>query len=208
MKNISFFILVTILFFSSCDFSLSASGDSVPYYQISGRDYELLPSRKARTVTYRSQNGEEFSIEYKSWSPTKSCSDYFCNSEGTYNHDIIYSLYSLPDVTMSNGNNRSVGFDISKEKDGSLIYSLGMPISTNTAILEEFTIPQEETIEMTLNGATFKKVLIFETKNYRPTQDYYLFYDSCKINKAYYDLFDGFIGFDDDANDLQFRIVE
>lgn len=150
-------------------------------------------------------------MQSREWISSKSCSDWFCGSEGTYYHDIIYGRYELLDLT-KDGVDRtgSTLLEITKEADGSLSYGLGLPITFSTGVKEQFSIPGTETKEMTFNGITYEKVLIFNTSKYHPNEHmpYYLYYNDSKINIAYYDLHAGFIGFDDETNDLQFRIVD
>lgn len=54
---------------------------------------------------------------------------------------------------------------------------------------------------MELNGVRYSKIKIL-TPN-----DYFTFYEGSNIDKIYYDMDNGIVGFDDSQNNLEFRLI-
>ncbi len=198
-----------IVLLISCETS-----DNEPYQNFNDADYQLIPEQYQNTekvFRFKDQQNniiqirslyynlkKEFESGYGFGQPTQSDSYYYDN---------LWIGLELMDVDISNQNGggcNEVSIHINKVGDGRLSTEMTIPYYDGTFCLgngfQEFS-PFENLIQMEFNGVIYSKIQIIIPN------DFFTFYENSTIDKVYYDMDNGIVGFDDTVNDLEFRLI-
>lgn len=201
MKKIIFPLLLFIIA-SSC---IKIFDDS-PYYKINKSDNNYLPTaykEKNKIRNYKSQDGKIIKIKNKIYSTIKNS-----DSAGWLQFDTFYYFDELRVILeLMDFENREIGISVCKISTGELIHRISLPSKEGPPypMSFKFKTPDEYTYTtMNINNKTYNKVRIFERED---SANPIFLYENSTINKVYYDINQGFIGFDDTKNNIQFRLI-
>lgn len=204
-------IVIAFLTYSSCG-DLDWDG-SPEYYRFDPSDYEFIPvvyTDIGKIFKFKNNLNEEVSIKVSVFNYNKKTNGGW-NWVGGSSTPIYYTEQAFVgfDLLDVNFPNIGVGYcdqlyiSIEKQKNKTLNISLKIPVyttfcsSTNLII----TSPFNDFKVMTIDNVIYDKVKTFTTKKN------YLFFNQSTVNKLYYDLKMGIIGFDDMVNNVEYRII-
>lgn len=206
MERIFFSMLVIILF--SCQPS-----DSESYYNFKKSDYEFIPEQYkeiGKEIKFKNAQNEEVRIKplyYTQKKEFESGHGFGQPKSESYNYDDLWIEIDLLDMEVTNapeGYCKRIYIHINKAPYKGLSVDLQIPAYINTFCngggFQEFS-PFTGLTQMVINNETYSKVKIV-TPN-----DFFTMYDGSHIDKVYYDMDKGIIGFDDTQNNKKFRLV-
>ncbi|MEW4924260.1 hypothetical protein [Algibacter sp. 2305UL17-15] len=206
MKKI-IIILISIFICSSCG---EWEWDESPrYYQFTQSNYEYIPtiySDIGKTFKFKNQLNEEVIIEVLRYKLTKEkAGGYFTSSPLHYYQNLEIELKvqdeggktpncDLKRINFSNANGSYFVCHLLSSRSPD-------PCSNGSIPPQKFEFPLELEV-MNINGVNYNKVIsVFENNEAYFSTKY-------TFNKVYFDFKQGFIGFDDTENNVQFRIVK
>tara|TARA_R100001369_G_C3282273_1_gene162237 strand:- start:181 stop:633 length:453 start_codon:yes stop_codon:yes gene_type:complete len=146
---------------------------------------------------------KEFESVYGFGQPSQSESYYYYY----YYDDDLWIGLELMDVDISEqsgGVSNQVSIAINKVGDGRLLTKVSFPFSDGNFCLgngfEEIS-PFENLTQIEFNGVAYSKIKIVIPNAF------FTFYEGSTIDKVYYDMDNGIVGFDDTVNTLEFRLT-
>ncbi len=206
MKTTLTLLISIFLLASSCN---KEDEPTSPYYKIEGTDYDYIPTVYndiGKVISFKNQYDDEVKFEVLGYEIEKEFSSCFLvsNCEG---EDWYYDRLDIGIITQNCESCQGITISITKTPIDDLIHRIMLPgeHSGNIKIFRTPSLTEYDISSMTINEITYNNVLTFEVSG--EFVDFYTLYDESTIHKVYYDLNQGFIGFDDTENNLQFRIV-
>ncbi len=199
-----YFIYITLLLgILSCD--LNMSDDGPPFYSLNETNIPKNYNDEGKIFSFiNNQNGEIVRFEItKYWKYEQSYGELF-NTE--YEYERLWVDAKLLDFT--NNSNSFKLLDISQGHSGEpnrMEIKVFIPHLYNNQFRRytyRFFYPDEELSSLQINNKQYNKVVILDGAS-----DYFAFFDNSTINKVYYDLQFGIIGFDDTINNIQYRLI-
>lgn len=187
--------------------------DSEPYYSFSSSDYEFIAENyedTERIYVFKNSSEDEVRIKASSYNLNKKYeSGYiFGQSERTesFYYDDLWIEIELLDFSVDgvpDGHCDRIQLQIFKTPDGlrtELQIPAYVPPLCSLGGFKE-TSPYENLSVMEIAGTTFSKVKTITS------DQYFSFYNESQIDKVYFDLDEGFIGFDESQTNTQYRLV-
>ncbi len=208
MKHLIFFSIAFILLVS-CQPS-----DSEPYYNFTNSDYQFIPEPYqviGKTFIFKNAQNEEVKIKPLFYTLNKEFESGYGFGQPTrtesYYYDDLWIEIDLLNIEIPNepdGYCERIYIHINKSPYKGLFVDLQIP-SYNEPFcsgvgFKEFS-PFEGLTQMIVNNKTYSKVKTITTN------EYFTLYTNSHIDKVYYDMDDGIIGFDDTQNNKEFRLV-
>ncbi len=208
MKHLIFFS-IAFIFLVSCQPS-----DSEPYYNFTNSDYQFIPEQYqeiGRTFIFKNAQNEEVKIKPLFYTLNKKFESGYGFGQPTrtesYYYDDLWIEIDLLNIEIPDqpeGYCERIYIHINKSPYKGLFIDLQIPTYNEPFCggggFREFS-PFENLTEMVINNKTYTKVKIV-TPN-----DYFTLYNDSHIDKVYYDMDNGIIGFDDTQNNKEFRLV-
>jgi hypothetical protein len=205
MKCIFLILGISILFFSCQE------NDDYPYQSFSSSDYQYIPQQYkeiGKVFTFINNQNDTVKIRPKWYDLEKkfnSSWDLIVNTsqKESYYYDELWISLEILD----NGNNGDCNFisiNIYKTAEGSLVADLSLPFYDEIGCLGsgfEEESPFQNLAEMVINDIQYSKVKVVNPN------DYFTPYKDAKIDKVYYDMDNGIVGFDDTENALKFKLI-
>lgn len=202
-------IIISILFslIVSCQPS-----DSEAYYNFNSLDYEFIPEQYqeiGKTFIFKNAQNEEVRIKPLFYTLNKNFESGYGFGQPTqtesYYYDDLWIQIELVDVEIPiESYCDRIVIRINKSPYKGLFVDLEIPtyneLGCYTGGLSEF-FPFEGLTQMVINNKTYSKVKIVTTNHY------FTLYNDSHIDKVYYDMDNGIIGFDDTQNNEEFRLV-
>lgn len=206
MKRIALISLIALI---AC-----SPKDDTKFYEFSNSDFDFLPTAYdeiGKIYTFRNQFGEEVQLEVVYYNVERESGGGMSFSQG-YLGEFYYYQTLLIGVRFLNadiegfpeGYCNTLRIKVSKTALGSLFYKVSIPSYENeycTVNLFNFSSPFEDLIQFEVNDHIFGNVKIFQAAR-APN-----FYQNSMINKVYFDLKQGVLGFDDISNNLEYRLI-
>ncbi|MGK0308644.1 MAG: hypothetical protein ACI8RP_001608 [Urechidicola sp.] len=207
-KEYLLILTLIIITFCSCenDFDIFGGKD---YYKFTSSDNEYLFKNYkniGEIKKFTNQNNETFEIEVQDYRIDKESTGLLSPGE-LYYYEQLVILLKLKDV---NSNCNTITILVTKNKDGTLWTKITIPSFDRNScggIIYYYKHPEQieyEIIELNIGNKSYKNVLVFEADP--PLTKHLTFYENSTIDKVYFDLNEGIIGFDDINNDLKFRL--
>ncbi|WP_271424622.1 hypothetical protein [Aequorivita sinensis] len=208
MKHLIFFS-IAFIFLVSCQPS-----DSEPYYNFTNSDYQFIPEQYQEiggTFIFKNAQNEEVKIKPLFYTLNKKFESGYGFGQPTrtesYYYDDLWIEIDLLNIEIPDqpeGYCERIYIHINKSPYKGLFIDLQIPTYNEPFCggggFWEFS-PFENLTEMVINNKTYTKVKIV-TPN-----DYFTLYNDSHIDKVYYDMDNGIIGFDDTQNNKEFRLV-
>ncbi|MCG2420076.1 hypothetical protein K8089_13685 [Aequorivita sp. F47161] len=203
-------VILSILFLllASCQPS-----DSGPYYNFSNLDYQSIPEEYrdiGKIFVFKNAENDEVKIKPLYYSLKKEFESGigFGQPRGdSYYYDNLWieiDLMSIEIPDKPEGYCESISININKSPYKGLYVKLLIPTYSGQSCtgggFTEFE-PFEGLTQMVINNKTYNKVKIISTNNY------FTLYTDSQVDKVYYDMDYGIIGFDDSQNNKEFRLV-
>jgi hypothetical protein len=188
--------------------------DNEKYQNLNNADYQFIPEQYQnieKVFTFKNQQNDIVQIKSSYYNLTKEFESGYGFGQPTqtesYYYDNLWIGLELMDVDVSNQNGggcNEVSIHINKVGNGRLLTKMIIPYYDGSFCLgngfEEFS-PFENLAEMEFNGVNYSKIKIIIPN------DFFTFYEGSTIDKVYYDMDNGIVGFDDTVNDLEFRLI-
>ena len=209
MKKLLFLFAFTSI---SCSLNLD---ENYPYDKFSNSDFDYIPTfyrEKGKIIRFKNQYDEEVRFETSIYSIDKkfySGLNFVGNTAPSKYYDELYINILLLDMEIEGEPDyycQNIEITVTKKYNGDLLHQVTIPTYDNTFCTYEnrqFDTPEINIEEMEINNRIYEKVIVFDTWS----NNFYSLYNNSTINKVYYDLNYGIIGFDDTENSIQFRIV-
>ncbi len=208
MKSIIFFFALSVVLIS-CQTS-----DNEPYQNFSDSDYQFIPENYqeiGEIITFRNEQNEEVQIKTTFYNLNKEFESGYGFGQPTisdsYYYDDLWITIELLNVDTTNQEIsycNSIKIHIYKTGDGRLSTKLQIPFYDEPFCIgtgfSEFS-PYENLIQMEITNVSYSKVKIVVPNGY------FTFYNDSQIDKVYYDLDKGIVGFDDTQQNKEFRLV-
>lgn len=193
----------------SCELS-----NDEPYQAFNNSDYQLIPEQyqdTARIFTFKNAQNDIVQMKSKYYSLNKEFESGYGFGQPTqsdsYYYDDLWIALELMDVDISNQSGdgcNEVSIHINKLGNGQILTGVSIPYYNGSYCFGNgFTevSPFENLIEMEFNGISYTKIKIIMS------DDFFTFYEGSNIDKVYYDMDYGIVGFDDSENNLEFRLI-
>tara|TARA_B110000093_G_C12834640_1_gene352605 strand:- start:219 stop:827 length:609 start_codon:yes stop_codon:yes gene_type:complete len=198
-----FFYLFLFLGLQSCDLNMNDGGP--PFYRLNQRNIPENYNEEGKIISFSNNQNEEiirFKIT-KYWKYEQSSGELF-NTD--YKYERLWVDVELLDLT--NDPNNFKLLDISQGYGGEpnrMEINVYLPHFYNNQFRKytyRFFYPEEELNSMQINSNQYNKVVILNDAS-----DYFAFFDNSTINKVYYDLEFGIVGFDDTINNIKYSLI-
>jgi hypothetical protein len=199
--------LMLILLFLTVLISCSSnSTDDPASYEFSETDFEFLPQEYAnvgQVYRFKNQENEEIQLKVASFDLREMTGGGIGTSQNLFYYEELEIIMEV--INASNDNCDTMKILAAKQQNDFLIWVYELeslfPCSSSQSWQESIDRPFV-TSEMTIQGKRYDKVVsLFEGASNID------FYPGYTIDRIYYDLDNGFIGFDDSVQNVEFRIV-
>lgn len=204
MKNLFIIILTGLTF--SCQPS-----DNTENYTFTSEDYKYLPTvyeSSERKFLFKNELKEEVELSIVSYLQETEYSGGTFGGSTSHPGNYESLIIELSITSDTNTNCIAKKISIYKTLDESLKIFFENNIAPNpcssTFLLQSIETPFEYST-MTLGEITYDKVITF---NYETNTDTPFFHKDYSFDKVYYDLKNGFVGFDDTAKDVHFKLIK
>jgi hypothetical protein len=188
--------------------------DSETYYNFSKPDYQLIPEQYqeiGKTLVFKNAQNEEVKIKPLFYTLNKEFESGYGFGQPTqtesYYYDDLWIEIDLLNIEIPDepdGYCERIHIHINKSPYKGLFVDLQIPTFNepfcSAGGFQEFS-PFEGLTQMIIKDKTYSKVKII-TAN-----EYFTLYNDSHIDKVYYDMDNGIIGFDDTQNNKEFRLV-
>lgn len=187
--------------------------DSEPYYKFNTSDYDFIAENYQDTDkvhVFTNDNEEEVHLKVAFYELSKEYESGYIfgqpNRTDSYFYDQLWIEIELLDFNVDglpDGSCDRIQLHIFKTPDG-LRTELDIPAYESPLCLQggfKETSPYSNLSEMVINGEIFNTVKTITSENY------FSFYNESQIDRVYFDLDHGLIGFDESQSNNQFRLV-
>ncbi|WP_155810412.1 hypothetical protein [Polaribacter sp. Hel_I_88] len=203
-------LLTSLLIIYSCNPEIDIFGGN-EHFKFSSSDeiYLFKDYNKVGEIRqFINENNRIVNFEIERYKIEKESSG-FLSPAKMYYYDNLVIILKLTEINSEVCN--KIIISISKSKEGKLGNSISIPSSTENScggIKFQYKIPEPieyEINEMKIGNITYESVLTFEGKG--GLINYLSFFEKSEVNKVYFDLKKGIIGFDDSESNTKFRIM-
>ncbi len=200
-------LLLTFLFIAlfSCQ-----PVDNTKNYTFSAGDYQYLPTvydAPERKFLFKNELNETVELSVVSFSQKTEYSGGSFGGSTSHPGNYESLIIELSITSETNTNCIAKNISIYKVLDQSVkifFENNTMPYPCNSFfILQDIQSPFEYS-SMNIGGTTYDKVVTF---NYENNSDTPFFHKNYSFDKVYYDLKNGFVGFDDTVNNVHFKLT-
>jgi hypothetical protein len=202
-------LLTSLLVIYSCEPEIDIFGGN-EHFKFSASDEQYLFKEYNKVGEIRefiNENNRIVNVEIERYQIERESSG-FLSPGKMYYYDNLVIILKLTEINSDTCNKIIVS--ISKSKEGKLGCSISIPTSTENScggVKFQYKIPEPieyEINEMKIGNITYENVINLDGTE--SLQKYLTFFEESEVNKVYFDLKKGIIGFDDSISNSKFRI--